>query len=126
MPIVSVPAEFAAVATTQVAAANTAATTTRCFIMIPIICGSLGRDADARQILEPTLRLYETLHLGRHRPRIEVMHDENHHRLLALELVQLGQQRQPFLAVEFVEDLVDQRLGFRALEMAPIRALWRP
>jgi len=36
--------------------------------------------------------------------------DEDHHRLAALQLVQLGQQREPFLVIELVEDFADQRL----------------
>ncbi len=86
----------------------------------------LRRDADPRQILKPALRLDETLHFRRHRPRIEVVHDKDHDRLAALQLVQFGQQRQPLLAVELVEDLADQRLGLGAFEMSPIRALRAP
>src|SRR5258708_6061509 len=41
---------------------------------------ALGRHADPCQILKPALRLDEALDLGRHRPRVEVVHDEDHHR----------------------------------------------
>src|SRR6266478_7974320 len=66
-----------------------------------------GRDGYWSQILEPALRLYKALHLGRQRPGIEVVHDEYHHRLAAFELVQLGQQRKPLFLVELVEDFAD-------------------
>src|SRR5258708_4089543 len=63
----------------------------------------LGSDADRRQILEPALGLHEALDLGRHRPRVEVVDDKDHHRLAALELVGLGQQAEPVLFGGLVE-----------------------
>src|ERR1700751_3889068 len=96
-------------------------------------CGALGwrtttlrRDADWRQILKPALRLHKPLDLWRQCPRIEVVDDKDHHGQPALELVELGQQAKPFLVFELLEDLLDQPLGLRALEMSPVRALGRP
>src|SRR5712671_4169311 len=50
-----------------------------------------------RQILEPALGLDKALHLGRQRTRVEIVHDKDHHRLAAFELVQLGQEGEPLL-----------------------------
>src|SRR6516164_3090466 len=51
---------------------------------------TLRRDADRRQILEPALGLHEPLDLRRHRPRVEIVDDKDHHRQAAFELVELG------------------------------------
>ena len=83
-------------------------------------------DRHRRQVLKPALRLHEALHLGRHRPRVEVVHDKDHHRLAAFELVQLGQQLEPLFVVELVEDLADQRLGLGAFVVPPIRSRRAP
>src|SRR5712672_1103413 len=147
MPMVSVPAACAPWAPSSSAAPSPSAI--RCNnpgTLIPLTCFSLSSaprrraeawppvclcrplrcDADPGQILEPALCLHEPLHLGRHRPRIEVVHDKDHDRLAPLELVQLAEQRQPLLAVELVEDAADQILAFGAFEMAPIRARRSP
>src|SRR5438477_12636857 len=77
-------------------------------------------DAHAGQILKPALGLHEALYLWRHRSGVEVVDDEDHHRLAAFQLMQLGQQREPFLVIELVEDLADQRLCLGAFILSPI------
>ena len=92
----------------------------------PLAGARLGRNRHRRQILKPALGLYEPAHFGRHGPRIEVVDDKDHDRQAAFEFVQLGQEAEPLLVVELAKDLLDQRLGFGALEMPPVRALGCP
>ena len=87
---------------------------------------ALRRDRHRRKILKPALRLQKSLYFGRQRARVEVVHDKDHYRVTAFELVQLGQQGEPFFLIELVEDVVDQWLGLSVFVMPPIGARWRP
>src|SRR5215831_15539521 len=52
---------------------------------------TLRHDADWRQILEPALGLHKPADLGRHCSRVQIVHNEDHHRVAAFELMQLCQ-----------------------------------
>src|SRR3984893_16184319 len=135
MPTVSVPAAFASIAAPAIIAANASAIICRTIFPPLSMCRcrpqpqaqsrlgttpTLGRDANPGQILEPALCLHKAMYFRRHRAWIEVVDDEDHHRLAAFELVQLGQKREPLLAIEFVEDIADQRLCLGVFIMSPI------
>ena len=64
--------------------------------------------------------------LRRQRARVEIVHDPDHQRAVVLQLVQFGQQRQALVGVELVQDLADEILDLRIVEVAPVAARRRP
>src|SRR3989475_1948185 len=67
---------------------------------------------DGRQVHEPALGLHEALHLGRQRPGILVVHDEDPRRVVHDDLVQLGQRLVLLADVKGALGLLDQLVGF--------------
>src|SRR5438094_10459295 len=67
---------------------------------------------DGRQVHEPALGLHEALHLGRQRPGILVVHDEDPRRVVHDDLVQLGERLVLLADVKGALGLLDQLVGF--------------
>src|SRR5258708_31479954 len=89
-------------------------------------CRRSWRDGDRGQILEPALCLDKAVHLGRERARVQVVCDEDQRRLLAHQLIELGEKHQALFGIELAEDVGDQFVDVRVAKMTPIGALWRP
>jgi hypothetical protein len=77
---------------------------------------------DQRQVLEPVLRLHEAVQLG---DRARGFRSCTTQIIWARSLsssCSLIRHRQPLVGIELVEDLTDQRLDLRVVEVAPVGA----
>src|SRR5208283_4240433 len=80
---------------------------------------------DPREVLVPALRRLEAFDLGRHRPRVQIVHDEGPRRFVDDDGMSLSQQLDLLLGIETLLRLREQALDPRVSVMAPVNAVRR-